>query len=38
MRDKIETALCAFMAAMIITSPVILGLHVLKYFITIITL
>ena len=38
MRDKIETALCAFIAASVITAPIILGTHVLIYFINIISL
>lgn len=38
MRDKIETALCTFIAASVITAPVILGTHILINFITIITL
>lgn len=38
MRDKIETALCAFIAAPLLPTPVILGTHVLIYFINIITL
>lgn len=38
MKDKIENMLVTFLAASVITAPVTIGIHVLKYLITIITL